>query len=232
MKCLAVIPARSGSKGLPHKNIMLLCGKPLVAHTIQAALDSGCFEEVMVSTDSVEYAEIARQYGAEVPFLRRSETSTDQASSWDVVLEVLAQYEQLGKSFTHVCLLQPTSPLRTAQDIQGAFSMINNAKSVVGVCPAEHSPLLCAPLPASGSMEAFLQPKANGPRQNYEQFYRLNGAIYLTECDFLRENCFLYRPGCYAYVMEKSHSVDIDTMEDMVIAKALLQWNHGAEGIC
>ena len=198
-----------------------------------AALQSGCFEEVMVSTDSVRYAATAVQYGASVPFLRSPETATDTASSWSVVLEVLARYGELGKTFTHVCLLQPTSPLRTAEDIREAFRMLHAKQSmaVVSVCPAEHSPLLCGTLPLSGSLDGFLLRKANGPRQVYERAYRLNGAIYLTQCDFLKQDSFLYRQGCYALTMDSSHSIDVDTVEDFVMAEALMQWRRENEEV-
>ena len=151
MKNLAIIPARSGSKGLPDKNIKNLCGKPLIAHTIAAANDSGCFDEVMVSTDSEKYAGIARQWGASVPFLRSEATSTDQASSWDMVEEVLCNYEKAGRYFDTFCLLQPTSPLRTSEDIRGAYRLFEDKASfaVVSVCEAEHSPLWCGHLPDS-----------------------------------------------------------------------------------
>lgn len=119
MRNLAIIPARSGSKGLPDKNIMDLNGKPMMYYTIRAAIDSGCFEEIMVSTDSPKYAEIAVACGAKVPFLRSEAMSGDSAGSWDTVREVLSNYQKLGQTFDYVTLLQPTSPLRTAEDIRG-----------------------------------------------------------------------------------------------------------------
>ena len=121
MKNLAIIPARSGSKGLVDKNIKLLDGKPLIAYSIEAALQSGVFDMVMVSTDSEKYAEIAWNYGAQVPFLRSAETSSDTASSWDAVAEVIENYRKLGTVFDTFMLLQPTSPLRTAQNIREAY---------------------------------------------------------------------------------------------------------------
>ena len=105
MRNIAIIPARSGSKGLPDKNIKLLQGKPLLAYTIEAAIKSGCFTEVMVSTDSEKYAEIAWEYGAKVPFLRSKVMSSDTASSWDMVEEVLDNYKQLNQEFDSFCLL-------------------------------------------------------------------------------------------------------------------------------
>jgi len=117
LKNLAVIPARSGSKGLKDKNIRKLHGKPLIAYTIEAAMQSGLFEDIVVSTDSERYARIATDYGANVPFLRPDELATDEASPWDVVRDVVVKYQELGKDFDTVALLQPTSPLRTSSDI-------------------------------------------------------------------------------------------------------------------
>ena len=125
MCSIAIIPARSGSKGLPGKNIKPLNGKPLLAYSIEAALASGRFDTVHVSTDSERYADIARQYGADEPFLRSAEASSDTASSEDAIREVLRRYEEMGQRFDAFMLLQPTSPLRTADDIRAALSLIH-----------------------------------------------------------------------------------------------------------
>lgn len=126
-----------------------LCGRPLMAYSIEAAIRSGCFQEVMVSTDSERYAEIARGQGASVPFLRSRATSSDEASSWDMVEEVLNRYRALGREFDTFCLLQPTSPLRIAEDIVAAYKLYGERASfaVGSVCEAEHSPLWCGQLP-------------------------------------------------------------------------------------
>lgn len=225
MNNLAIIPTRSGSKRLKNKNIKLLCGKPLVAYTIEAAVDSGVFDEVMVSTDSEEYAKIAIEYGAKVPFLRSEENSKDTASSWDTVLEVLEFYKQQNKKFNKICLLQPTSPLRDKKDIQGAYTELCElgAKAVVSVCEAEHTPALCNVLPESKDMEGFISMTSNKRRQDIGKFYRINGAIYFVDVDFLLENTFLYRKGCYGYIMEQSHSIDIDTELDFLMAKSVME---------
>ena len=130
MNNIAIISARSGSKGLPDKNIKELSGKPLMAYSIEAAIQSECFDDVMVSTDSEKYAEIARMYGAEVPFMRSEVTSSDTASSWDVVEEVLQGYEKMGKIFDTICLLQPTSPMRTSGDIKAAYSLYKEKDAI------------------------------------------------------------------------------------------------------
>ena len=189
MKNLAIIPARSGSKGLKDKNIKLLNGKPLMAYTIEAAIQSKMFDEVMVSTDSEEYADIAKKYGAKVPFMRSSELSNDTASSWDVVRDVLNKYKEAGKEFDTVALLQPTSPLRTAEDIIDGYKIFNekNANAIVAVCEVEHSPLWCNTLPDDLSMEKFIRPEILGlPRQSIPKYYRINGAIYIVKTEYFK----------------------------------------------
>lgn len=224
MRSLAIIPARSGSKGVKDKNIRELCGKPLMAYSIAAALESGCFDKVVVSTDSEEYARIGREYGAEVPFLRSEENSRDQSSSWSAVLEVINAYRKQGEDFSHICLLQPTSPLRTSQDIREAFNELlsRKAKAVVSVSETDDSPMICNSLNDDQSMEGFIARKENKRRQEMNTYYKINGAIYLCETDFLEADTFLYRKGCYAYVMKKEHSVDIDTEFDFLFAETMM----------
>lgn len=225
MKNIAIIPARSGSKGLKDKNILNLCGKPLLAYSIEAALQSNCFDEVMVSTDSQKYAEIARKYGASVPFLRGEATSTDSASSWNVVDEVLSGYMKVGEEFDTFCLLQPTSPLRTAEDIVEAYRLYNEKSSfaVVSVCEAEHSPLWCGRLPDSGEMDGFINTESMKQRQASGKFYRLNGAIYIVNIPRFRAETYLYQKGSFAYIMPQIRSIDIDTEIDFKLADFLLR---------
>lgn len=225
MKNIAIIPARSGSKGVKDKNIKELAGKPLMAYTIEAALQSGQFDEVMVSTDSEQYAEIAMNHGASVPFLRSETTATDTASSWDMVEEVLYKYEKLGKLFDTFCLLQPTSPLRTAEDISAAYDLFRNKAefSVVSVCEAEHSPLWCGHLPASQEFVNFIDAESMKQRQAGGKFYRLNGAIYIVDIPRFRKDRFLYQRGSFAYIMGQDRSVDIDTELDFKLAKIIIE---------
>lgn len=224
MKNIAIIPARSGSKGLKDKNIKPLNGKPLMAYAIESAICTGIFDVVHVSTDSEIYAEIARKYGADVQFLRSEEMSSDTADSWDAVKEVIDRYRSLGKEFDSITLLQPTSPLRDQDDIKGAYELYisNNAKAVVSVCEVDHSPLLCNTLPNNMSLDGFISLEANLPRQTLSKYYRLNGAIYIANTEFLYENTFLYREGSYAYVMDKRKSIDIDDAFDFEMAEFLM----------
>lgn len=227
MKNLAIIPARSGSKGLKDKNIKELCGKPLLAYTVEAALESGQFDEVMVSTDSESYAKIAEEYGADVPFLRSDITAGDSASSWDMVEEVLAGYGDRGKSFDTFCLLQPTSPLRSAEDIREAYKIYKEKASfaVVSVCEAEHSPLWCGQLPDTGEFVDFINPESMRRRQDAGKFYRLNGAIYIVDINKFKTDRFFYHKGSFAYLMPQDRSVDIDTGLDFKLAEYIMSGN-------
>jgi CMP-N,N'-diacetyllegionaminic acid synthase len=222
---LAIIPARSGSKGLKDKNIKLLSGKPLLAYTIEAARESGLFDEIMVSTDSQEYADIAKQWGANVPFLRSDELSNDTASSWDVVKEVIEGYKDLGAEFDTVALLQPTSPLRTSNDIIEGYNVIEvkEANFVVGVCEMDHSPLWANTLPEDLSMENFIRPEVvKMPRQSIPTYYRINGALYIVKVDYLMRTPDIYGERSIASVMRKENSIDIDDQMDFTIAEVLI----------
>ena len=227
MKNIAIIPARSGSKGLIDKNIRDLCGKPLIAYSIEAALKSGCFDEVMVSTNSEKYAEIAKKNGAAVPFLRSEATSSDTASSWEMVDEVLDGYRKLGRVFDTFCLLQPTSPLRTAEDIVKAYKLYEEKSSfaVISVCEAEHSPLWCGHLPETQEFDNFIDADSMKQRQAVGKFYRLNGAIYIVDTNQFKTNRFLYQKGSFAYIMRQDQSVDIDTELDFRFAELLMKRN-------
>lgn len=228
MKNIAIIPARSGSKGLKDKNIKELNGKPLLWYTIQAAINSGCFDEVMVSTDSEKYANIAKECGASVPFLRSKETSGDKASSWDTVREVLVNYKSIGKTYDYVMLLQPTSPLRTSEDISGAFDILKNnsdSHSVVGMCEMDHSPLWSNTLPENRNLQGFIRPEIDNSsgRQSLPTYYRINGAIYLTKIDYETFVFDLYNKYGFAYIMPQIRSIDIDTELDFMIAEQIMK---------
>lgn len=223
MKNLAIIPARSGSKGLKDKNIKKLFGKPLLGYTVDAALQSGMFEEIMVSTDSEQYAAIARSCGANVPFLRSNENASDKASSWDMVREVLAKYEELGQEFDTVCLLQPTSPLRISDDIIESYKMYKDkgASTVIGVCESDHSPLLQNVLPEDGAMDNFVLKENSVRRQALPVYYRINGAMYIVDVNQIKVNDDIYT-NSYAYIMPSERSIDIDTQLDFIIAEAIM----------
>jgi CMP-N,N'-diacetyllegionaminic acid synthase len=227
-KIIAIIPARSGSKGIKDKNIRPLAGKPLMAYTILAAKKSGIFDEIFVSTDLSGYADIAKEYGASVPFLRDEILATDMASSWDVVKNALMQYQNIGQYFDVVILLQPTSPLRSVDDIKNALELYceKSANSVVSVCETDHSPLWVNTLPTDNSLVGFLKEAAeNKPRQLLEKYYRINGALYIVNVDYLMQGNDIYGDKCFAYIMPKLRSIDIDDEYDFLLTETLLRHN-------
>lgn len=225
MKHIAIIPARSGSKGLKDKNIKELNGKPMMAYTIEAALESEIFDCVHVSTDSREYAEIAKKYGADVPFLREKELAGDRTSTWDALRFVIRKYKELLQEFDLVTLLQPTSPLRDAEDIRKAFALFQekDADAVISICELEHSIQICNTLGEDSSMYQFLDSNRVGARQAGETFYRINGAIYIQKTRMLMNKENLYNEKSYAYIMDKVHSIDIDDAFDFQVAEMAMR---------
>ncbi|RJX18366.1 MAG: acylneuraminate cytidylyltransferase family protein [Desulforudis sp.] len=221
---LGFIPARAGSKGVPGKNIRPLAGKPLIVYTIQTAKESSIFDCLVVSTDGEEIARIAREAGAEVPFLRPPELATDEARGIDALHHALKWFEERGTKFDCVMCLQPTSPLRSAADIVAAVDLLlaRNAEAIVSVCQAEHHPWWTNVLPEDGCMKDFLKPGIPTNRQELPAYYRLNGAIYLARWDFIRNRDSWLGPHTYAYIMPRERSVDIDEEIDFKIAEVLL----------
>jgi CMP-N,N'-diacetyllegionaminic acid synthase len=220
-KIIGIIPARSGSKGLKDKNIKELCGKPLIAYTIEAAKQSGVFDCIMVSTDSEKYARIAREYGASVPFLRSSENSSDKSGSWDVVREVLAN---LNEKFDIVVLLQPTSPLRTSQHIKEAVDLFfeKDADTVCSVCETPHPMFWCNTLNEDLSMMDFIKKEYQKRRQELPKSYTLNGAIYICKTKYI-DNLDFYSNKSFAYVMNKNSSIDIDENLDFQLCELIIK---------
>lgn len=227
MKNIAIIPARSGSKGMKDKNIRPLNGVPLMAYTIRAAIDSGMFDRIMVSTDSEEYAQIARQWGAEVPFLRSPEVSTDTASSWAVVREVLERYEQLGETFDTFALLQVTSPLRRGQHIIEAYQFMESkqANAVVAVHQIPMPIEKCRHMGEDLRMDAWNDnDNASKPRQLFRPAYHNNGSIYLCRTEAFKCQKSIFEKECYAYLMNSMHSTDVDDLDDFQMAEAIIQY--------
>jgi CMP-N,N'-diacetyllegionaminic acid synthase len=228
---LAIIPARGGSKGLPGKNLVQLSGKPLIAHTIEAARVASSLERIVVSTESPEIAEISRQYGAEVPFLRPSELAGDDTPTLPVLQHVLAELEATeGCKPEIIVLLQPTSPLRRSEDIDSAVALFerSGADSVVSVCAAEHHPAWMRRLEGDRVLP-FLE---NGPeytrRQDMPPVYRLNGAVYISRRRILMEENLILGQDTRGFVMDAESSVDIDTLFDLKVAALLMQERRNA----
>ena len=225
-KILAVIPARGGSKGLAGKNIKPLLGKPLILWSVEQAKNSKYIDEIFVSTDSREIADIVEADGHKIPYLRPACLADDNASSMDVLLNVIEFYEKNGQFFDIILLLQPTSPLRTPDDIDGAveYFFMKKATGVISVTQAEHHPLWANVLPQDLSLKGFLAPEIkNKNRQQLPVYYRYNGAIYLTYTDYFKEHKEFLGDEAYAYVMPQYRSVDIDSIYDFKLAEIIMK---------
>ena len=223
-RILAIVPARGGSKRLPRKNVLPLGGKPLIAWTIDTALESGGLVDVLVSTDDVEIADAARSAGAMVPWLRPAELSTDTASSADVIAHALAWYERENGRVDAVLLLQPTSPFRRAESIRGAVRSYDEQTGPVPYPVVSVSPALSHPAWTFTWRDGELQPSLGweplGLRsQDLPPAYSLNGAMYLIPAADVRDGRPIVRPGVQPYVMTDSReSLDIDTVDDWALA--------------
>jgi CMP-N-acetylneuraminic acid synthetase len=223
---LALVPARGASKGIPGKNIKQMAGKPLIAWTLLAAKASKYPLRVVCSTDDEEIAKIARAWGAETPFLRPDHLATDDAPTPGVVLHAL---EALAESFTHVVLLQPTSPMRTSSDIDGAIevALSRSANAVVSVAPAQTHPYLTYTMDSSGELSTFCRPEGVSlRRQDLPSAFELNGAVYVSRVSSLRETESFIPDGCLAFPMPAERSVDIDNSDDWERAERMLR-AHG-----
>jgi len=221
---LAIIPARGRSKRLPGKNILNLAGKPLIAWSITSGIESKYIDRLLVSSDDMEIINISERYGADT-IIRPDQLATDAAATFDTVKHALDNV----KSYDYVVLLQPTSPLRSSCHIDSAIKTLYEKKcsAVISVCAMEHSPLWSNSLPEDGNLKNFFRKEMMNKRsQDLEDYYRLNGAIYICESEkLLEEGGFFLKEGAYAYKMSKASSIDIDDMYDFEMANFYLTQN-------
>lgn len=223
MKKIAIIPARSGSKGLKDKNIIELCGKPLMAYSIEAALESDVFSMVYVTTDSKLYADIAKSYGASV-IMRGDRLSNDKATSFMVIEDVL---KKVGYSdLDYFTLLQPTSPMRTSQHVKEATQLFernfDSFDFLVSVKEAEFASVLVKPIEQDLSLKYFDTDFSNYRRQSYKE-YSPNGAIFCGKPTAYLNKKHFFGPKSIAYIMNNEDSVDIDNKIDYELAQLLMQ---------
>jgi CMP-N-acetylneuraminic acid synthetase len=223
-RIVALIPARGGSKGIPGKNIRDLAGRPLIAHTIAAALQSGSVDSVVVTTDSPEIAAVAEGYGARVPFLRPADLASDTSKSIDALVHARDWLRAAGETYDAVVLLQPTSPLRNAGDIDGAVEAYykHGEMGVASVCEVIENPVLTRRVDAYGVLHPVLPLTSTVRRQDMPDFYHVNGAVYVNSFDGLSSETSL-NDNPVAYVMPRERSVDIDSIEDFERAERLLK---------
>ena len=222
---IAIITARGGSKRIPKKNIRDFCGQPIIAYSIKAALESGMFSEVMVSTDSEEIAEIARQYGANVPFMRSEKTSDDYATTADVILEVLDRYKEMGKNFEYVCCIYPTAPFVTAEKLISAMELMQEKK------PIEVMPIVAFSYPPQRSyvigedgLIAYKYPKYMTTRsQDLEKQYHDAGQFYIYHTEQYLACDGKVASGVMPIIVSDLEVQDIDNEDDWKIAELKYQ---------
>ncbi len=229
MKILTIIPARGGSKGIPKKNIIDVNGKPLIAYTIEPALEalrSGAVDKVIVSTDSQEIADVAVRLGAEVPFLRPESISGDKAKSIEFIQHALEYYAARDLIFDAVLLLQPTSPLRTPENISEAIKLFRESDndSLISCYEEEYiNDLVIYKLSADGKTSIPVNPLHNKGvrRQEHGSLYVRNGCIYISGADIIKQGLVIGEQPLM-YIMDKNRSVNVDTMEDLELLRKLL----------
>jgi len=226
-KVLAIVPARGGSKGLPGKNIKSLCGKPLIAWSIEQGLNSKYIDKLIVSTDDKEIASISKKYGAEVPFMRPDYLASDTATSMDVFFHAIEYFENNNEIFDLIVALEPTSPLRDAQDIDNSLEILLNkddAESIVGISKVEsaHPDFL-----VSLDNNKFIVPYKNEivikRRQDIANLYFFEGSLYISYIKSLKNRKAFYHDKCFGYVVPKWKSFEIDDIYDFYIIEALMQ---------
>lgn len=220
MKNIAIITARGGSKRIPKKNIKDFMGKPMISYAIEAALNSGIFDEVMVSTDCPEIAEISKKYRANVPFLRSEKTSNDFATTYDALEEVLFEYKKLGKDFENICCIYPCVPFLKAESLTKAFEKMEegNANAILPVCKY--------PVPIEWAMKlesGYLLPNDREAQkmrsQDIEPKYFDAGMFYFCKTQILINEKTLVPKNTFGYIIKESECQDIDTEEDWRMAE-------------
>ncbi len=220
---LAIIPARGGSKGIPRKNVKLLAGKPLIAWTIEEAKKSKYIDKLILSSEDAEIIKVAQKWGCEAPFVRPPELARDDTPGIEPVLHAL---NALKEKYDYVVLLQPTSPLRQVDDIDGCIEACfdANALSCVSATEVTQHPYLMYTIDHEGALRELIHRRETiHRRQDLPTVYVLNGAIYLAASEWLQQNRSFLKPDTKAYVMSRERSLDIDDLIDFKIAEFILQ---------
>ncbi len=229
-KILAIIPARGGSKGVPHKNIKEINDRPLISYTIEEAINSRYIDKLIVSTEDKSIAEISRKYGAEVPFLRPRELALDETPGIDPILHAVKCLKDKGCNFDYVMCLQCTSPFRKYYQIDESIKSLydEDADSIVSVCESEITPYWMKKI-KDGRLKNFMDESIfYARRQDIPKTYRLNGAIYLAKTGILLDIKNWYTENTLPYVMDEISSIDIDNMIDFKFAEFLMKETNNA----
>lgn len=221
MKNLAIIPARGGSKRIPRKNIKDFLGKPIIAYSIEVALKSGLFDEVMVSTDDEEIATIAKHYGAKVPFMRSSENANDFATLADVLIEVVNQYKNIGKTFKNICCILPTAPLTAHSRIKEAFTKLidENLESILPVAEFSYPILRALEFDANNKLKMIWPEHLKTRSQDLKPAYHDSGSFGWVKTSALLTQKTLFCKNTGAIVLPEIETQDIDNINDWQLAE-------------
>jgi N-acylneuraminate cytidylyltransferase len=222
---LAVIPARGGSKRIPRKNIRPFCGKPMIARSIEAALQSGCFDRVVVSTDDVEIAEVARQYGADIPFMRPAELSDDYTGTVPVICHAVEWFIANGEIPQQVCCIYATAPFVTVEDIRrGLESLVENDCDYAFSVTSYAFPIQRAiRIKPEGRVEMFHPELFNTRSQDLEEAYHDAGQFYWGRASDWLEGRVIFGPNSFPVLLPRHRVQDIDTLEDWERAEWLFK---------
>ena len=225
-KILGLIPARGGSKGIPKKNLYPFDNKPLIQWTIESALDSNLLDKIIVSTDDDEIANFSKSKGVEVPFLREKYLAQDQSLVIDTVLRVLEKFD----IFDYVLLLQPTSPLKTKEDIANIINLQKkyDASSLVSVCKANENPALFYKINKNYLSKTFKDLKGFN-RQDFQKNYIINGALYLSSVEYLWKYKKFITEETIPYIMPRERSIDIDDIIDIKWGEFIKNYKYNNE---
>lgn len=221
MKAVAIITARGGSKRIPRKNIREFNGEPIIAYSIEAAIESGMFDEVMVSTDDEEIAEISRKYGAKVPFMRSEKTSSDTATTADVLLEVFEEYEKRGMTFDYACCLYPTAPFVTGAKVKDAFEKLveSGADSIVPLTEFSYPPQRGLFIDDAGKVKMLHPEYATTRSQDLQKQYHECGQFYIFKVDEFKIQQDTTMENSIPYIIDQVATQDIDNESDWVLAE-------------
>lgn len=223
-RIVGLIPARGGSKGVPGKNIKEIAGRPLISYVIKAARDSEYIDDVIVTTDSEEIAAVSRAYGAEVPFLRPEELARDDSKTVDAVIHAVGALEKMGRKYESLVLLQPTSPLRRAQEIDAAIELFysRGCLGLASVCAASENPVLTRRMDSSSVLHPVLPIVSTIRRQDMPMFWHVDGAIYINRTDDFTADVSL-NDNPIGFVMPEMRSFDIDDLDDFYSAERAIK---------
>ncbi len=221
MNNVAIIPARGGSKRIPRKNIRDFLGKPIIAYSIEAALQSGLFDEVMVSTDDEEIMKVALQFGAMTPYLRSDKNSDDFSTTSDVICEVLDEYKNSGRSFNYACCIYPTAPFITAEKLLDGFHKIidEKRKSVFPVVPFTYPVWRGLKKTKNGSIDMVWPEHVNSRSQDLEEIYHDAGQWYWFQVEAFQKEKKLFTDNSAPVILSPIEVQDIDSINDWVIAE-------------